>query len=68
MSAPETTEAMVERICRAAKAASVSLARAGTGDKNDALRAMARGLRARAEFLKEENGRDVAAGVQPRAG
>jgi len=57
----ETTEAMVERICRAAKAASVPLARAGTSAKNDALRAMAKGLRARAEFLQAENGRDVEA-------
>ena len=63
MSAHETTEAMVERICRAAKAASVPLARAGTSAKNDALRETAKGLRARAEFLKAENGRDVEAGA-----
>jgi glutamate-5-semialdehyde dehydrogenase len=59
VSVRETTAAMVERICRAAKAASVSLAHAGTGPKNDALRAMARGLRSRAEFLRAENARDV---------
>jgi len=62
VNAHETTEAMVERICRAAKAAAPALARAGTSAKNDALRAMAKGLRARAGFLQAENGRDVEAG------
>ena len=60
--ANETTEALVERICRTAKAAAPPLARAGTTARNDALRAMARGLRDRAEFLKTENAGDVAAG------
>ena len=62
MIANETTEALVERICRAAKAAAPPLARAGTETRNDALRAMARGVRDRAEFLKAENAGDVAAG------
>ena len=62
MTANETTEAMVERICRAAKAAAPPLARSGTAARNDALRAMARGVRGRAEFLKAENAVDVAAG------
>ena len=39
MTANETTEAMVERICRAAKAAAPPLARSGTAARNDALRA-----------------------------
>ncbi|HEY6096803.1 MAG TPA: glutamate-5-semialdehyde dehydrogenase, partial [Candidatus Deferrimicrobium sp.] len=62
MNANETTEAMVERICRAAKAAAPLLSRAGSEVRNDALRAMARGLRDRAEFLKTENTGDVSAG------
>ena len=62
MIANETTEALVERICRAAKAAAPPLARAGTAARNDALRAMARGVRDRAEYLKGENAGDVAAG------
>ena len=62
MIANETTEALVERICRAAKAAAPPLARAGTAARNDALRAMARGVRDRAEFLKAENAGDVADG------
>ena len=61
MTANETTEAMVERICRAAKAAAPPLARAGTAARNGALRAMARGIRERAAFLKAENAVDVAA-------
>ncbi|MBE0568593.1 MAG: glutamate-5-semialdehyde dehydrogenase [Deltaproteobacteria bacterium] len=62
MNANETTDSLVERICRAAKEAAPPLARSGTTARNDALRAMARGLRGRAEFLKEENAGDVAAG------
>ena len=62
MSGQETTVALVERICRAAKAAAPLLARAGTSEKNNALQAMAKGLRAGAEFLKRENARDVEAG------
>ncbi|MBP2686498.1 MAG: hypothetical protein H6Q81_1403, partial [Deltaproteobacteria bacterium] len=48
MNANETTEGLVERICRAAKAAAPPLARSGTTARNEALRAMARGLRDRA--------------------
>ncbi len=62
MCANETTEALVERICREAKAAAAPLSRSGATVRNDALRAMARGLRDRAEFLKAENAVDVAAG------
>ena len=47
MTANETTEALVERICRAAKEAAPRLARAGTAARNDALRAMAAGVRDR---------------------
>jgi glutamate-5-semialdehyde dehydrogenase len=60
---PETTVAMVRRICREAKAAAAPLAGAGTAAKNDALRGMARGLRARAEFLAAENAKDLSAGT-----
>jgi glutamate-5-semialdehyde dehydrogenase len=62
MTENETTEALVERICRATKASTSALARAGTTARNDALHAMARGLRDQAEFLKAENAGDVAAG------
>jgi glutamate-5-semialdehyde dehydrogenase len=60
---PETTHAMVERICREAKAAAAPLARAGTAAKNDALRGMARGIRDRASYLKGENAKDLSAGA-----
>ncbi|MBP2679823.1 MAG: glutamate-5-semialdehyde dehydrogenase [Deltaproteobacteria bacterium] len=63
MTVNETTEALVERICGAAKASAPPLARAGTAARNGALRAMARGIRDRAEFLKAENAGDVAAGA-----
>ena len=62
MNATETTEALVERICGAAKAAAPPLARAGTAVRDGALRAMARGIRERADFLKAENTGDVATG------
>jgi len=62
MTVSGTTVALVDRICRAAKAAAPPLARSGTSVRNDALRAMARGIRDRAEFLKAENAGDVAAG------
>ncbi|HEY7585031.1 MAG TPA: glutamate-5-semialdehyde dehydrogenase [Candidatus Deferrimicrobiaceae bacterium] len=52
----------VERICRAAKEASVSLGRADSSKKNAALAGMAKGLRGRAEWLKAENLKDVEAG------
>jgi glutamate-5-semialdehyde dehydrogenase len=56
-----TTTRSVSDICRAARGASVLLASAGTTQKNQALAAMARGLVDRAEWLKEENGKDMAA-------
>jgi glutamate-5-semialdehyde dehydrogenase len=56
-----TTARSVSDICRAAREASVLLASAGTTQKNQALAAMARGLVDRAEWLKEENGKDMAA-------
>ena len=62
MIANETTEALVERICRAAKSAAPPLARSETAARNNALRAMARGLRGRAEYLKAENAGDLAEG------
>ena len=63
MNEPETTHAMVERICREAKTAAAPLATAGTAAKNEALRGMARGLRARSEFLAAENAKDLSAGA-----
>jgi glutamate-5-semialdehyde dehydrogenase len=52
----------VEKICRAAREASASLARADSSKKNAALAGMAKGLRGRAEWLKAENLKDVEAG------
>ena len=52
----------VEKICRAAKEASVPLGRADSPKKNAALAGMAKGLRGRAEWLKAENLKDVDAG------
>jgi glutamate-5-semialdehyde dehydrogenase len=52
----------VERVCRAAKAAAAGMARADASRKNAALSAMAKGLRGRSEWLKEENRKDMEAG------
>ncbi len=57
-----TTKTAVEKVCRAAKAASAEIARADTAAKNAALAAMAKGLRGQAAKLKEENLKDMAAG------
>ncbi len=46
-------------VCRAAKEASARMGRAGTAEKNEALAAMAGGLRGRAEWLMEENRKDL---------
>ncbi len=56
-----TTEEIVLGVCRAARAASARMGRAGTAEKNAALTAMAKGLRDRAEWLKEENRKDLEA-------
>ncbi|MBI5576583.1 MAG: glutamate-5-semialdehyde dehydrogenase [Deltaproteobacteria bacterium] len=52
----------VEATCRQAKAAAAGLARASASAKNAALAGMAMGLRERSEWLKNENGKDMAAG------
>jgi glutamate-5-semialdehyde dehydrogenase len=57
-----STKTAVENVCRAAKAASAAIGRADTAAKNAALAAMAKGLRGQAGRLKEENGKDMAAG------
>jgi glutamate-5-semialdehyde dehydrogenase len=62
MTGTGTIESMVVGICRAAKTAAPALAHAGTQSKNAALRAMSERLRSRAEFLKEENAKDLEAG------
>jgi glutamate-5-semialdehyde dehydrogenase len=49
-------------IARAAKEASIGLARLDTAVKNRALQKMAEGLLKNAAFLKEENSKDLAAG------
>ena len=49
-------------IAKAAREASIALAKLGSGVKNRALFNMASGLLANAAFLKEENARDLAAG------
>jgi glutamate-5-semialdehyde dehydrogenase len=58
----ETTETMVENICRAARGAAPALAHAETAAKNRALQAMSEGLVFGAEGLKRENAKDVEAG------
>jgi glutamate-5-semialdehyde dehydrogenase len=62
MSETETTEKMVENICRAAREAAPALAHAETAAKNRALQAMSEGLVSGAEGLKRENAKDVEAG------
>src|SRR5512134_429659 len=57
-----STKAAVEKVCRAAKAASAEIGRADTAVKNAALAAMAKGLRVQAGRLKEENRKDLVAG------
>ena len=52
----------MEKVCRAAKAASADIGRAETAAKNAALAAMAKGLRDQAARLKDENRKDMAAG------
>jgi glutamate-5-semialdehyde dehydrogenase len=54
-----TTEEIVLGVCRAARAASARMGRAGTAEKNAALTAMVKGLRDRAGWLKEENRKDL---------
>jgi glutamate-5-semialdehyde dehydrogenase len=61
LSAMETTiRDSVLQACRAAKEAARDMARADADKKNAALSAMARGLRKKAAWLKEENRRDLA--------
>ncbi|MCL2103102.1 MAG: glutamate-5-semialdehyde dehydrogenase, partial [Syntrophorhabdaceae bacterium] len=57
-----STENLVVRICKAAKAAATALAGSGTLERNAALKAMSEGLIARCAFLKEENAKDMEAG------
>ena len=57
------TKDIVDAVCRAAREASAHMGRAGTAQKNAALAAMAKGLRDRAKWLKEENRKDLEAGT-----
>jgi glutamate-5-semialdehyde dehydrogenase len=52
----------VLRVCRAAKEAAALIAKADASRKNAALSGMAKGLRERASWLKEENRKDMDAG------
>ena len=56
-----TTEEIVNAVCRGAREASARMGRAGTAEKNAALVSMAKGLRDRAVWLKEENRKDLEA-------
>jgi glutamate-5-semialdehyde dehydrogenase len=56
------TERTVEASCRGAREASSLVAKADAGRKNGALQAMAKGLLDRADWLLEENRKDVEAG------
>ncbi len=53
------TGEIVLGICRAAREASARMGRAGAAEKNAALAAMARGLREREGWLREENRKDL---------
>ena len=57
-----TIRESVERVLRAAKDAAPLIAKADTSRKNAALSGMAKGLRERAGWLKEENRKDMDAG------
>ncbi len=57
-----TIRESVERVLRAAKDAAALIAKADTSRKNAALSGMAKGLRERAGWLKEENRKDMDAG------
>jgi glutamate-5-semialdehyde dehydrogenase len=56
-----TTGEIVSAVCHAAREASAHMGRAGTAEKNAALVSMAKGLRDRAQWLKEENRKDLEA-------
>ncbi|MDA8123300.1 MAG: glutamate-5-semialdehyde dehydrogenase [Deltaproteobacteria bacterium] len=57
-----TIRESVEVVCRAAKEAASQIAKADASRKNAALSGMAKGLRERANWLKEENRKDMDAG------
>ena len=57
----QTTREIVLGACRAARESAARMGRATTEEKNEALAAMAGGLRGRAEWLRKENRKDLEA-------
>src|SRR3972149_2602734 len=58
---PTTTREIVVGVCRAAREASARMGRASAPEKNAALAAMARGLRGKTPWLREQNRKDLEA-------
>src|SRR4030066_1776294 len=56
-----TTREVVVGVCRAAREASARMGRASATEKNAALAAMARGLRGKTPWLREQNRKDLEA-------
>src|SRR3970040_96342 len=56
-----TTREIVVGVCRAAREASARMGRASAPEKNAALAAMARGLRGKTPWLREQNRKDLEA-------
>jgi glutamate-5-semialdehyde dehydrogenase len=56
-----TTREIVVGVCRAAREASARMGRASAPEKNAALAAMARGLRGKTQWLREQNRKDLEA-------
>src|SRR3989304_4281573 len=54
-----TTREIVVGVCRAAREASARMGRASAPEKNAALAAMARGLRGKTPWLREQNRKDL---------
>jgi len=61
MEATTTTREIVVGVCRAAREASARMGRASAPEKNAALAAMARGLRGKTQWLREQNRKDLEA-------
>lgn len=57
-------DAQIEAMARQSRAAAHQLSQLGTGQKNEILKAMARGLRAATPAILEANAKDLAAGTE----
>src|SRR3990170_7323976 len=63
-----TTREIVVGVCRAAREASARMGRASAPEKNAALAAMARGLRGKTPWLREQNRKDLEAASRGLSG